>query len=108
MSDGWNHAGRSVRNRVGLGAGLGEQLWSTTLLCGQSLATDLEQSISCSRVGQPWLEDSLAFGMDNRNKTKTQQTNQKASHRDSKRREGHVGRRQTEHVRGQGRQNLSD
>lgn len=39
MSDGWNHAGRSVRNRVGLGAGLGEQLWSTTLLCGQGPLT---------------------------------------------------------------------
>lgn len=35
-----------------------------------TMRAGLEQSISCSRVGQQWPEDSLAFGMDNRNKTK--------------------------------------
>lgn len=78
-----------------------------------TMRAGLEQSISCSRVGQQWPEDSLSFGMDNRNKQTNKQTNhnrqtQKASHRDSKRREGHVGRRQTELVCGQGGQNLSD
>lgn len=36
-----------------------------------TMRAGLEQSISCSRVGQQWLEESLAFGMDNRKQTTT-------------------------------------
>lgn len=51
--------------RAGLEAGIGRAALVQPFL---TTDTDLAQSISCSRVGQQWLEDSLAFGMDNRDK----------------------------------------